>query len=301
MRRAIAWFLAGLPFDARSRRAIDETLLDWEGEATALRQAQGREARPLEATVIELRGAVSILRVTSLSVLREIVDLRWVVSLGWRFATLFGFAFLMAFPSTLTYADSDRALLLLTLSLLPSTIASLLPLALLLVVAWRPPAGRGPAVGGVMLVVVGTLALVGWIIPSSLQGFREMVFWILMNREGQISAGLRSVQASPSVLQLAGWICLNGALALFASALAQQGGLRSRVWLPVAPLGLFATYAGISWATASALRSSGIAGWTNYDDPLAMIVVAMGVAVMAFWYHHRAGSDADATPAATQA
>ena len=168
MRRAISWFLAGLPFDARSRRAIDETLLDWDEEATALRQAQGRRARPLEATVVELRGVASILRVTALSVLRESVDFRWFVSLGWRFAMLFGFAFLMAFPSTLTYADSDRALLLLTLSLLPSAIASLLPLALLLILAWRPPAGRGPAVGGVMLVVVGTLALIGWIIPSSL-------------------------------------------------------------------------------------------------------------------------------------
>ena len=290
MRRLVAWLLAGLPFDARSRRAIDETLLDWDREVT--------EAKALaEVTGAEIHGVASILRVTSLSVLRESVDLRWFVSLGWRFAILVGFAVVITFPGALGYADSDRALLLLTLSLLPSTIASLLPLALLLILAWRPPAGRGPAVGGVMLVVVGTLALVGWIIPSSLQGFREMVFWILMNREGQVTAGLRSVQASPSVLVLAGWTCLTGALALFGSALAQRGGLHSRVWLPVAPVSLLATYTGIRWATASALRSSGIAGWKDYDDGLAMIVVAMGLVVMAFRYHHRAGSEPDATPA----
>jgi len=32
MRRIIAWCVAGLPFEPRSRRAIDETLADWAHE-----------------------------------------------------------------------------------------------------------------------------------------------------------------------------------------------------------------------------------------------------------------------------
>ena len=82
MRRAIAWVLAGLPFDARSRRAIDETLLDWDREAT--------EAQTLSAaTGAEVRGVLSIARVTSRSVLREAIDFGWCRELGRRFRIAF--------------------------------------------------------------------------------------------------------------------------------------------------------------------------------------------------------------------
>src|SRR5262245_34132900 len=61
MKRLLAWGLAGLPFDARSRRALEETLADW-------RHEEARAATRVQSALAGLRGALSVVRVAALSV-----------------------------------------------------------------------------------------------------------------------------------------------------------------------------------------------------------------------------------------
>jgi hypothetical protein len=64
MRRAFQWLASALPFDPRSRRAIDETLADWAVEE--------QDARTISERVsVAIRGASSLFRTSVLAVLRE--------------------------------------------------------------------------------------------------------------------------------------------------------------------------------------------------------------------------------------
>src|SRR5262245_29641158 len=70
MRCAIAWLIDGLPFDPRSRRALDETMLDWAHEQ--------RNAPTLGRRVlVQLRAAVAIARAVASAVVGDIVRTPW--------------------------------------------------------------------------------------------------------------------------------------------------------------------------------------------------------------------------------
>ena len=234
MRRAIGWLLAGLPFDTRSRRAIDETLLDWDGEAT--------EARTLsEVTGAEIHGVVSILRVASLSVVREAIDFSWCRGLGRRFRR---FAAVTAVVGVLATASavSDLGTAALALGTLMASVLSLwfLPSALLLIIAWRPLTRTGPSLGASLVVGLMTLVAVWWVLPVVSDPLNEI---IQARIRALAEAGVpgfagpppRNPAVSPGI-DVAGIVCLVAGAMMFAGALARRSGLHSRWWLVGVPL-----------------------------------------------------------------
>src|SRR5262245_29897640 len=54
MRRLIAWLIDGLPFDPRSRRALDETFLGWAHEE--------KSASGVATGLVQISGVASIIR-----------------------------------------------------------------------------------------------------------------------------------------------------------------------------------------------------------------------------------------------
>ncbi|MEZ5317754.1 MAG: hypothetical protein R2752_10170 [Vicinamibacterales bacterium] len=62
--------LAAIPFDPRSRRAIDETLLDWEAEA-------GRTTSPMRRWLLDVRTLVALARVLFVASLRTCRTTPW--------------------------------------------------------------------------------------------------------------------------------------------------------------------------------------------------------------------------------
>src|SRR5262245_66273402 len=72
MRRLVTWLLDGLPFDPRSRRALDETLLDWGHE---------EDAEHSKRWLVGISGALAVLRALVVSTCRETVSLpfAWLV------------------------------------------------------------------------------------------------------------------------------------------------------------------------------------------------------------------------------
>jgi hypothetical protein len=234
MRRAIAWLLAGLPFDARSRRAIDETLLDWEGEAT--------EAQTFwEATGAELHGVASILRVTSLSVLRESLDLTWCRGLGRRFRIFGATAAVMGLLLT-AMAVSSLGTAAIALGTLIASVLSLwfLPSALFLIVAWRPLARNTPPLGSAMFVGLVTMAAVGWLLPLISDPLNEIIKTRVMALAATdpAFAGPPPRGSAPwPGIDLAGIAGLVTAAIVFAGALVRRkSAIQSRWWLVGVPL-----------------------------------------------------------------
>jgi hypothetical protein len=228
MRRAIGWFVGGLPFDARSRRAIDETLLDWDGEATEAKTAW-------ERTVTEVRGAASIARVASLSVLRESVDFSWLRGLGRRFAVATGVAVLMTFSTYPYYEEFGSGAIVLSLALVPSMVATILVPALLLTIAWRPVHQRAPAFGAAVLVALMAWPFFAEAVPWSVEQFRQLAFRLLTDDP---FGSTRPLAPSPprGSAWVMGWIFLAGTTVTFASALARRNALRNWAWLLIVPL-----------------------------------------------------------------
>lgn len=234
MRRAIAWLLGGLPFDARSRRAIDETLLDWEGEAT--------EAKTLaEVTGAEIHGVASILRVTALSVLRESIDFSWCRGLGRRFLRFAAVTAVLGVLATAA-AVSDLGTAALALGTLLASVISLwfLPSALLLIIAWRPLTRTGPAFGASVLVGLMMFVAVWWLLPVVSDPLNEI---IQARIRALAEAGVpgfagpppRNPAESPAI-DMAGIVCLVAGAVMFAGALARKSALHSRWWLVGVPL-----------------------------------------------------------------
>jgi hypothetical protein len=72
MRRLVTRFLDGLPCDPRSRRALDETLLDWAHEVHA-------EGSPVRQALIALRNLFAVVRAVVESTARGLIH----VPYGW--------------------------------------------------------------------------------------------------------------------------------------------------------------------------------------------------------------------------
>ena len=279
MRRIISWLLAGLPFDARSRRAIDETLLDWEGEATeALRQAQGRRDW-VERTVTEVRGVASIARVTSMSVLRESIDFSWLRGLGRRFAV----AALVVFVLTLLLGFQVAEVLGLRafgigLLLLPAAVLSAMPPVLLIVIGWRPAVSRS-TLGAAVATAVVAFGLMQWVLPLFNEEFR-----VLIGRELAGLANEAGPQFSPSrppgrqlplpALYSAGFACLTATAVVLAGAIARGRALQSWWWIPAVYAGYAAAFSASRLTIQQALKMFGVAESVFFTQALATYALA---------------------------
>lgn len=134
MRRALAWLIDGVPLDPRSRRAVDETLADWAQEEQEEQTQVGR-------VLVDVRGAVSLVRVTSFAILRETVDLSWCRGLGRRCVSVFAAAGIVALGITLPFLpDLGAWAVPIVLAIVPVFVYGLLPAIVFLVFAWRPGA-----------------------------------------------------------------------------------------------------------------------------------------------------------------
>jgi hypothetical protein len=229
MRRVIARCIRGFPFDARSRRAIDETLADWAHEE---HQAPSRGHRALAT----LRGALSVARVVSISFVRETADLGWCRGLAHRCGLLAGLVTLLGLAqASLMLPAAGARILALSLTMAPLTLLAILPPAILLILAWRPVGRTAPTAGAACFLAVASLVLAGWLVPLS----SDLVNGLLRQSLGRMLDAPAPEHSLPPpsavVLHVMSWGWLAAAAATFAAKLAKRSPLRSRWWLAGVP------------------------------------------------------------------
>jgi len=226
MKRFITRCLDGLPFDARSRRAIDETLEDWAYEE---RDALSGGARLFTA----VRGALAVGRVASLSILRELVDFSWCRGLARRWGAVAALLLLIGLaPMSPMVPVLGARTLVLALLALPVVMVVMMPAATILVFAWRPVGRAVPTVGAAAVLGILASVLVGWVTPFGSDVFNEFV-----RSSGAFPNApppLPPPTKIEAVLGTAGWTCFTGTVAILAATLAKRSPLESRWWL-VAP------------------------------------------------------------------
>jgi hypothetical protein len=167
MRRVVRAIVDGLPLDARSRRVMDEALLDWTHEAASSSSIGAR-------VCVDVRSVVSIVRALVLVSVRETtaIPIAWLAGRVVLFGLLPALVFVMAAPGRLPRLLAELPALQgaeVTLAIAIETLVVTLPLALFYTVAWRPATRSLPTVGmafaGSGLVVVylaGILPLATW-------------------------------------------------------------------------------------------------------------------------------------------
>jgi hypothetical protein len=224
MRALLTWLVQGIPFSARSRRAIDETLADWKIEEDAGAPA----ARPITT----LRGALAIGRVVSISIARETGDFSWCRGLGLRLGAVVGVLFLLALLMTSPMLEVLGArLLMLSAAILPSLLFGIAPPAVFLMLAWRPVSQSVPTAGAAIVVGVATLAMGVWMVPMGSEFFGNVL------RDGlELGNAGPPTRGRPAVMPVTGRAALTGAAALLAVVVARRSPLESRWWLVGVPM-----------------------------------------------------------------
>jgi hypothetical protein len=196
MRGAVEILLAVLPLDARGRRAIDETLADWEHEAslagTALERTVGA-ARAL-FSITSVLGALAVGELPAVPRSRAAARLAayvmgsssvalplfWSSVAGWPPVNVLSPLTQLSFAATVVLSLSGFAMpLLLFLSTVPADSGG---------------RRRTPFVGCACGSFVLALWLVGWVVPARNQEFRTTVF--------QASGGQGQLLPGPNELTL---------------------------------------------------------------------------------------------------
>lgn len=164
----------GAMIDARAKRILAETFLDWEHEA--------QRAATLQARIIcHARASVSVLRAAAGIVVRDLVAIPgsavWVRVALWLIATfliLYHQSFARSVPPGATALDQFTLAAL----LFPNWIVACAPLALFLSVLWRPRIEHRatPFLGIAILSLVVTFIAAGWVMPAASQEFREISY-----------------------------------------------------------------------------------------------------------------------------
>jgi hypothetical protein len=213
MRRVIAWCVAGLPFEARSRCAIDETLADWAHEAQEA-PTRGRRTRT------NVQGILSIARVVSIAVVREAVDPGWCRELARRWGLVAAVVVLLALATAAPMVDAFAAgTLALAVLSVPLVLLAVLPPAIFLMFAWRPVSRAVPTAGTACFLAVVVLALAGWLVPLSSDLLNDVI-------RRSLGAAIGSdypppLSRSEAWLAVTGWACLAGATAICAAMVEQ--------------------------------------------------------------------------------
>ncbi len=241
MRSLVTWLLDGLPFDPRSRRALDETLLDWAHEEAA-------ESSALSRGFVQVVGAVSISALIVWSAGREVPD----VPLGWFAWRTVRFTIILSAPlcAVLMWPLRSGFGLLhavgILATFLPSVGLTVVAPALVLVMAWRPGDRRMPPAGVALMTAIALPLLTAGFLPLSLWAASEMYIRAMAASLGTELPGLRehmSFELGALVSLAGGRIAVAigltglgataGASVWFGAASATRAHLRSMMWLAV--------------------------------------------------------------------
>ncbi len=237
MRRTIDAFARGLPLDNRSRRVLDETLLDCEYEAAQARTAAAR-------VWVDLRSLVSIARALVFVSLRELprIPVWWLVSRLAAFGVLPVVVFTLLTPST----DPLQALRIGTV-----LFTGWLPLAFFYMMAWRPAARSLPVLAVAICAggLIGSLVL--YISPHALWRFYEEGFRNARHPLSRIP--LFPNWLTPNWLgfvDVLGPVALTAALVVFAEATRRMSRRRRLILIVLAPCLYAAPFACLSGGLA---------------------------------------------------
>jgi hypothetical protein len=229
MRRVIGWCVRGFPFDPRSRRSLDETLADWAHEEN---QAMSRGQRWFAT----LRGALSVARVVSISIVRETADFSWCRGLAQRCGLLAGLVTLTALAqASLMLPALGAAVVPMALTMAPLMLLALAPPAMLLILGWRPVGRAIPTAGAACFLALAMLVLAGWLVPLSSDLANDLLRQSMLEAQRDFPAPEVSLAPSTVVLHVTSWGWLVAATVTFAAKLAKWSPLRSRWWLAGVP------------------------------------------------------------------
>ena len=207
MRKTTAWLLLSLPFGDRSRRAIEETLLDWAHEEATATTHVGRAwvtARALVGVARSVAGAVAL----DVAHVPYGWLLRRLILVGLPPGALLAGKPLFDNAANMAGRGVDAVTISALLALLvPQALSVVLPLALFWAVLFPPREERVPAIGVAVLGFMAVLTLTGWVAPYANQEFRERTFAFL-TRHNPVPAGVMlqrglAEQTSAALVQLA--------------------------------------------------------------------------------------------------
>jgi hypothetical protein len=283
MIRALARLVLLLPWDRRSRRALDETLLDWDYE----RADAGTGWR--RATV-DLAAVAALTRTVTASAMAEVGR------------TPFGPLLLRLVPLTLAattlmllgpisgvwrnLTGTANTAFVLSLLLVPQAIFIALPFTLFLSLT-ADRRRLTPVVGLASLTLVLSLAIAGWGMPLANQAFREIAYEVKRHeapgsRYAPPTPGLAELTASDLLPRAAaqprartlllwkvGWALLAGAMVWLGAAVASLSGLRFHLVRIAIPLAALATVIATEWFMrgigAWVAAAGGLAAASHFD------------------------------------
>jgi len=282
MRRIVTWLLDGLPFDPRSRRALDETLLDWAHE-----EAGGRSVAAKGLALCG--GLLAIVRAIAGSALKESSD----VPIGWFSARVVRHAVLptavaavvLAWPLASAFSYYRAAQLIATFA--PTLVVMFAPPALVLALAWRADARRVPAAGAALAASCLVPLMTVVILPPATWAFGEIYMRALAEAIGVDRPLSAEAMAWRRLLGIAGgpipvivWLVGSGASAgacvWFGAALSARVRLRSVLWLVAVPIVYFAMSGVVSVLirlVASGPLADAVGTWVFASLVLALAVV----------------------------
>jgi hypothetical protein len=257
MRRLVGRLLEILSFDPRSRRAIDETLLDWAAETE-------RESSAIRRVFAHALGLVGVLRAVVGCSFGEIGRLPF----GWVLPRilLLGVPMMLISQTPLFYQLGGLGPLRLADMMawaLPRAAVVVAAPLLCLAVGWRSHDRHMPAVGTALLTGLVMTVLVVGILPITNALFSARYFQAYADMHGHPLRG--TLSGTTADIRLAGWMLVSGdaalavAAALLGAALSRSNRLHSWLWIPVIP----AAYTVVIFGSSLALLSLHL-GLENY-------------------------------------
>jgi hypothetical protein len=286
MRRFTTWIIDGLPFEPRSRRAIDETLLDWahEEDRAASRSARWRVA---------LAGAIAIVRTVGGSTFREAgqVPVSWLAGRFALFAGLPAAALSLPFISALGELNAVQTAALLAV-VVCEFLPMVAPLGLLLCLMWRADRPALPVAGTALLVSAAMFVLTGVLLPfasrewwdgyisgfpASFRSLAPVSDPLAVDLVGALFAPTPHPGALIALLELAGASVQAGCVVVLAEALFRRIKLRRLRWIAAVPI-TFLLGGGIvtamTYAVAPGPVGRALAAWT-----VAMAILTVAAAI----------------------
>jgi hypothetical protein len=281
MRRLVAWLFGGLPFDPRSRRAIDETLLDWAKEET--------EAGPGRRWLVGLSGLLAIGRAAVVAASRETtsVPLWWLLKRSALFVVLP--ATVLSLPMVLPLLGTESAwripgVLAITA---PEWLPTVAPLGLLLCLMWRPRHVHVQPIGTAIVVGAAMLVFLGWILPHTNEFLVAVYARPLADVLGPLSLRyvdeatlidlLRSTHHPVAVsvlLRITGFAALAATSVVLAESLYRRIALRKLDWIAAVPLAYMVTSGIVSGMVQTVLPGGIGATGTAWVQATLVLLVA---------------------------
>ena len=247
--------LSWIPFDVRSRRAIDETLLDWTHEAAAA-------ATPGARIAVNLRSTLALLRTLVFASAAE----TWRVPAGWFLSRLL---ILIILPASLLTWSAFGALATALKFPSPAALdafamlvmnmaATIAPMGFFYFPGWLPRKRPVPLFGTALLAACLMLLATGWIVPATNQRFREVASTTLNGgaSPSRLDRGWTELtlpelafgdaNAVTHLISRLGLVAAAGAFVFAGAALVRGGSRRRRLAAWVVPIASFYALIGLA-------------------------------------------------------